>query len=369
MTPFERLYAAVNFEEYDRPPFSDNEWNEILPDVVPYYSGCSFRGDRKYAESDRACAVRAVMDMMPWCHIYGTRYPVLGNIPDTKDGEQTSSGGFTRIYYGYTSWVKERPFKNVVEFTEYMERMIEGAKKASPRLPEGFLEMLGYAKKMMGDTVIAHPYTSASLDGLYPLAGWEIFGQIAIENPFLIAEYLDVVSDATVRMVHIYSEHFTAEQCPVVLVAADFAYKNGLLVSPKILRITLKPAFAKIAKAFHEHGIKVVYHSEGDIREFIDDLIEAGADGINPVDKNEGMDAVEIRRKYPDLILWGGIENSDRLVFGTSEEVKQEVERVVEGVGKGLIVSASGGVHPACKPENCIAMVDSLQKMSKYREE
>ena len=34
MTPYERLYAAVNFEEYDRPPFSDNEWNEILPEVV-----------------------------------------------------------------------------------------------------------------------------------------------------------------------------------------------------------------------------------------------------------------------------------------------------------------------------------------------
>ena len=36
MKPLERMYAAVNFQEYDRPPFSDNEWEEILPEVVPY---------------------------------------------------------------------------------------------------------------------------------------------------------------------------------------------------------------------------------------------------------------------------------------------------------------------------------------------
>ena len=77
------------------------------------------------------------------------------------------------------------------------------------------------------------------------------------------------------------------------------------------------------------------------------------------------MDAVEIRKKYPDLILWGGIENSDRLVFGTPQDVEQEVHRVVEGVGRGLIISASGGVHPACKPENCIALVDALHNVSK----
>jgi len=304
------------------------------------------------------------MDMTPWCHIYGTRYPVLGEIPNINDGERTvSSDGFTRIFYGYTTWIEERPFKDIVSFTEYLEKMIEGARNASAQLPKDFLEKFKYAKQMMGDTVIAHPYTSVSLDGLYPLAGWEIFGQVVMEKPYLIAEYLDAAADATVKAVHIYCEYFTAKDCPVVLVASDFAYKNGLLLSPKFLRMSLKPAFAKIAAAFHEHGIKVVYHSEGDIREFIDDLIEAGVDGINPVDSNENMDACQIRREYPDLILWGGIENSDRLVFGTPEEVRREVERVVNGVGRGLIVGASGGVHPACKPENCIAMVDALQKM------
>ena len=366
MTPFERLYAAVNFEEYDRPPFSDNEWNEILSEVVPYYSGCKFRKNRTYAGADRACAVRAVMDMVPWGHIYGTRYPVLGEIPDIKDGERAvSSDGFTSVFHRYTTWIEKRPFLDLGGFTEYMEKMIEGERNASPKLPQDFWENFKYAKKMMGDTVIAHPYTSVSLDGLYPLAGWEIFGQVVMEKPALLAEYLDAAADATVKRVHIYCEYFTAKQCPVVLVYSDIAYKNGLLLSPKFLRMSLKPAFSKIASAFHEHGIKVVYHSEGDIREFIDDLIEAGADGINPVDSNENMDAPKIRQKYPELILWGGIENSDRLVFGTPAEIRWEVERVVDGVGRGLIVGASGGVHPACKLQNCIEMVDALHKMSK----
>ncbi len=364
MTPFERVYAAANFEAYDRPPFSDNEWNEILSEVVPYYSGCSLKEDRRYSASDRICAVTKVMDMVPWGHTHGTRYPVLGEIPDIRDGESiVSSDGFTRVFHGNTHWIEKRPFSDIGGFVAYMEKRIERARRASPRLSKGFVEAFTYVKKMMGDTVIAHPYTGVSLDALYPLAGWEIFGRAVMETPELLAAYLDAAADATVRSIHIYCEYFTSEQCPVVLVYSDIAYKNGLLLSPKFLRMSLKPAFSKIAAAFHEHGIKVVYHSEGDIRAFIDDLIDAGADGINPVDSNENMDAPEIRQKYPDLILWGGMENSDRLVFGTEEDVRQEVERVVEGVGRGLIVGASGGTHPACKPKNCIAMVDALQKM------
>jgi uroporphyrinogen-III decarboxylase len=218
---------------------------------------------------------------------------------------------------------------------------------------------------MLGETVIAMPYLGAGLDGLYRVAGWDIFGLAVIEKPEAIAEYLDALSDRTVKVVHLYAEHITARDCPVALGAySDIASKNGLLLSPQFLRLALKPAVTKIVAAYHEHGIKVVYHSEGDIRGFVDDLVEAGVDGINPVDANEHMDAVEIRHKYPHLILWGGIENSDRLVFGTPEEVRREVERVVSRVGKGLIVGASGGIHPACRVENCIAMIEALHRLA-----
>jgi hypothetical protein len=40
MTPLERLQAAVNLEQYDRPLFADNEWNELLGEMVPHLAHC-----------------------------------------------------------------------------------------------------------------------------------------------------------------------------------------------------------------------------------------------------------------------------------------------------------------------------------------
>lgn len=366
MNAYERLYAAVHFQSYDRPPFSDNEWNEMLAELVPHFARCPFRADRKYSEWERARAVQATMDMVPWCHIYEhPRYPILGEIPPSREGERLiDADGFVRVVYGFTEWIEQRPFSDLHGFLAFLERKINQARCDSPSLPPDFEQRLRYAREMLPETPIALPYLGAELDGLYQLAGWDVFGLAVAEAPEMIAEYLNARADRTVKLVHQYAEHLTAEECPVALGAySDIAYNNGLLLSPKFLRFALKPAIAKIVAAYHEHGIKVVYHSEGDIRQFLDDLIDAGVDGINPLSPSENMDPVEIRRLYPKLILWGGIDERAVLAHGTPEEVRQEVQRVVTGVGQGLILGSTGGVHPACKPENLIAMIETLHEM------
>ena len=351
MTSCERLHAAVHFKPVDRPPFSDNEWNEMLGEMVPRFAGCPVRADRRYTEAARAAAVRATMDMVPWSHIYDhPRYPVLGEIPPSREGERTvDEDGFERITYGFTEWVERRPFSDVPGLVAFLARKAEHALSDVPRLPPDFQERLAYARKMLGHTPIAMPYLGAELDWLYQLAGWELLGPTVIEQPEAIVAYLDAQADRTVTLVHLYAEHLTADDCPVALGAySDIACNRGLLLSPAFLRLALKPALTKIVSAYHEHGIKVVYHSEGDLRAFLDDLVEVGLDGINPLSPSEHMDPVEIRQLYPGLILWGGIDERAVLAHGTPEEVRKEVERVVRGVERGLILGSTGGVHPAC---------------------
>jgi hypothetical protein len=306
------------------------------------------------------------MDMVPWSHIYDhPRYPVLGEIPPSREGERVVEDGFVRVIYGFTEWVEKRPFSDVPGLVAFLSRKAEQARKDVPTLPADFQERLAYARAMLGDTPIAMPYLGAELDWLYQLAGWELLGPTVVEHPEAIAAYLDAQADRTVKLVHLYAEHLTAEDCPVALGAySDIACNIGLLLSPTFLRFALKPALIKIVAAYHEHGIKVVYHSEGDIRVFLDDLIEAGLDGINPLSPSENMDPVEIRRLYPDLILWGGIDERAVLAHGTPDEVREEVERVVRGVGRGLILGSTGGVHPACPVDNLIAMIEALHDLS-----
>lgn len=366
MTSYERLLAAVNLEDYDRPPFSDNEWNECLPALIPCLAGCRPRTDMQYTEAERAAAIRASMDMVPWHAIYDHRYPVLGPIRPSRDGQSyIDEDGFGHVVHGFSTWIKSRPFADVPGFVAYLERKTAQARRDVPALPAEFTARLEYARRMLGGAVIAIPYMGAELDGLYKLAGWDILAQAVTEQTSVIAEYLDVLADRTVRRIHLYAEHLTAKVCPVAIGAySDIAHNGGLLLSPAFLRQVLKPVVRKIVAAYHEHGIKVVYHSEGNMRKFLDDLIDAGVDGINPLSPSEHMDPVEIRRQYPRLILWGGIDERAVLAEGSPEDVRREVERVIKGVGRGLILGSSGGVHPACPVENLLAMVDALHSMA-----
>ena len=391
MEPVERLWAAANFENYDRPPFSDNEWNEMLAGMVPSLAGCSPRADARYSEAERAAAVKASMDMVPWCHVFDhPRFPILGDIPESRDGQRSEDeDGFVWHIDGFTEWVEKRPFDGLTGFLEYLERKTVSARHEVPQLvgttvqwgtaikeqtdqarqidsltASDFERKLAYARDALRPVAIAIPYMTVGLDDLYRLGSWDLMAEAVINEPQVIADYVDAIAGRNARLVHAYARHLTAETCPVALVYSDIACNTGLLLSPAFLQQALVPALARLTEAYHAHGIKVVYHSEGNLRKILDDLIAAGVDGINTLSPSENMDPVEIRRLYPRLILWGGIDNARLLTRGTPGDVTREVKRVVSGVGRGLILGSSGGVHPGCAIENLLAMVSALHDLA-----
>ena len=359
MKPIERLQAAVNFEEYDRPPFMDTDW--VAVDIVPHFSGCKPDRNRRYSESDRVNAIRKSQDAIPFNRVYEGSYPILGKIPEKRDGERFVRDGVHYVSSGFTSWVEARPFSDADGFINYLEKRLNKIRGSSADLPADFEEKIKYAKDMLGDTVIGYTFVPFFLDDLYRLAGWDILSAVIADNPDLIAEYLSTRADLSIRKIHMDAEYF--KDCPFALIYSDIAFNGGLLLSPGFLRFALIPVIRKVVEAFQEHNIKAIYHSEGDLTKIIDDLIDAGCEGINPLAPSENMDPVRIRKEYPNLILWGGIDNTTVLHSGTPEEVESEVRRVVDGVGKGLILASSGGVDPGCKLDNCIAMAEALRKM------
>lgn len=128
----------------------------------------------------------------------------------------------------------------------------------------------------------------------------------------------------------------------------------------------LKPRLASVIEAAKEANPEVLifYHSCGYIEPIIPDLIEIGVDILNPV-QPESMDPERIKKLYGnELAFWGTIGTQTTLPFGTPDEVRQEVKRMIETVGDGggLLISPTHVIEPDVPWENIMAFVDAVKE-------
>ena len=111
------------------------------------------------------------------------------------------------------------------------------------------------------------------------------------------------------------------------------------------------------------------YHSDGDIRDIIPELIEIGVDVLNPV-QPECMDPRAVKARYGDrLSFWGTIGTQTTLPFGTPDQVRQAVREMIDtvGVGGGLVLAPTHLVEPEVPWENLLAFVDEARRYGIYR--
>jgi uroporphyrinogen-III decarboxylase len=78
--------------------------------------------------------------------------------------------------------------------------------------------------------------------------------------------------------------------------------------------------------------------TDGDLTSMIPWLLETGADGIYPMERQAGVDINDIRRQYPKLLMLGGF---DKMVMAKGEAaIRAEFERIMP-------VMKSGGFIPS----------------------
>ena len=113
----------------------------------------------------------------------------------------------------------------------------------------------------------------------------------------------------------------------------------------------------KICAACHAQGLKVVFHSDGNIMDLISDLVDVGIDGLNPIEKAADMDLFAIRRKYPELTLVGGVDVTDLLRTASPTEIRHETKKIIAETGTEghLLIGSSTEVGNDIPLENYLA--------------
>jgi len=194
---------------------------------------------------------------------------------------------------------------------------------------------------------------------MYNIAGWDLFSYLLADDPGLLSEWFEELNQHEIQRVHLIADKTIS---PVVMVYCDIASNLGPIFSPDFLNTEFFPRLSKLIEAWHDHGIKVIYHSEGDLKPIMDNLVKCEIDGINPCEKRN-MSIEYVRSHYPKLIIWGGIDSFELLPRGTPEDVKREVKEAINVCKDGgFILGADGQIHPACKAQNVVTMFKAARE-------
>lgn len=141
----------------------------------------------------------------------------------------------------------------------------------------------------------------------------------------------------------------------------DIGVQTGPFFSVEIFREFFKPYYKELIEHAHSLGMHFWMHSCGNIQSFIPDLIEIGLDVLHPI-QTYTMDEREIARLYGDkLCIWAGFDVQRTIPYGTTDEVRQEVRRLIDTYYRqdGRLILTCGNALTADTPyESLEALLD-----------
>jgi uroporphyrinogen decarboxylase len=162
------------------------------------------------------------------------------------------------------------------------------------------------------------------------------------------------------------------ENIDIIKIGDDLGTQNRLMISPKMYRNLLKPIHAELIQYIKKYTkAKIFFHTDGDVFDLIDDFIEIGVDVLNPIQTSAGKMAnlEELKARYgKDLVFCGAVDTQHILPQGTPEEVRQEMKRVINILGRdgGYMVASVHTIMHEVPPENILAMVDAVEEFGYY---
>jgi len=368
-----RIKKLLQFEEPDRVGISDSFWVETierwqkegLPLNVPIYD---------------------YFDLDCWWIMFEQRFgfdeKILEDNPEYKI-MQHIDGGVFKVYKGarhFTNVDMDMPgipidyiIKNREDWEKYKYKFVPDKwrltykPKFSPEYgttKRSLAELQTFYKDLKKDKFIFFA-ARAQTENIRSKLGTENFLMQLVLNPKWIMEMFEADLNLTLKMYKMFEN--IGIEFDGFWAFGDIAYKNGGLFSPFTYKKILRPFHKKLFSFFKEKNMPVVYHSDGNVDEFLPLLIEDGITAIQPLEVKAGMDAVKLKKKYgKNLALIGNIDV--RVMGEGKEKIKSEITSKIPILkkGGGYIYHSDHSVSQNVSLENYKFLIDCVKKYGSY---
>ena len=144
----------------------------------------------------------------------------------------------------------------------------------------------------------------------------------------------------------------------------DWGGQDGVMLGPDTWRRYIKPSWKRIIEAAHRIHLPVFNHCCGSVAAIMPDVVEIGLDCLESVQPEAaGNDPYRFKSEYgSDITFWGGLGSQSIIPFGTPDELRDEIQKLIREMGSdgGYILSPAKGLMSDTPVENAAAIVESF---------
>jgi len=363
MTCRERALTALKHREPDRVPIDNWMVPEIQKKMTEYF-GCDSYGE--------------LLDFLgvDFRNNYGPSY-VGQSFKKHPDGTVEDLWGVKRktVIYGEGT-AHQGSYSEVAESPLEKLKTIEEIEKydhwASP-------DWWDYSK-VKGDCEVYHPKycvinvgdrldRTSQLKPMMYLRGMEPTFIDMVMNPKIVETIRDHIIDYFVGYNHRVFKAVEGE-IDIFMMGDDIGGQTGPLLSLEMWRKYFKKGFKTYIDIAHQYGIPVMYHTCGDVKQFIPDFIECGLDILQSLQpKATNMDIKKLKQEFGrDITFQGGMDIQHVLPLGKPEDVKAMVKYAMDSAkpGGGYFICTAHNIQVDTPLENVVALFEAYHEYGNY---
>lgn len=383
MTPRERVYAAVNFEEPDRVPIGFAGMScagmlECPPD------GCVCSELYRYLglEDAEPPAVGPVFNMVlntderAIVRLHGDMRVVYPEPPawtTEPDGTMTwpwwmgMRGKKVGFYDNPFEWpMKHMTTEKDIDEYPWPDTSVNIA-------TESVVERMRYLHEETDYFVVGDTFY-----GLFPFNGYGYLSGMEkwLSDLKVRPKFYHKLAEKMLEYTLAFDAQFykaVGQYVDAAVFYDDLGSQEGLLMSPKDYKEFYSPYSAEIIKNIRKYirpEAKILRHSCGSVYEAIPDLIEIGVDILNPLQPLAWhMEPWRLKKEFGGKIAFmGGFDIQKLVPLGTIEEIREGAKKLIAtyAPGGGYIFAPSHNIEPDTPPENIVAMFDAAYEYGKY---
>jgi len=358
MKPRDRVLKALNGEEVDRPPIFMTLTPEAAQKMskhlhVPYEKPLDSMLSTRISHMD--LLTKMGNDCVGVAATAPTNFPT--RIIDEEKKVSTNEWGMKFIDVGIYFEFFEYPLAHATSVED-----IENYNWPDP-MADGRFDAAAEAIKKYGDkyAIVADLETSFFETSWYLMGMEKMLMDLAMEE-----EHVFALFDKVMKINTEVGKKLIEMGVDIIWAGDDFGTQRGMMISPDMWRAVFKPRIKWMFSEFRKVNpdIKIAWHSCGSIIPIIDDFAEIGLDILNPIQPlAEGMDPQFLKDNYGDkLCFFGGIDIQNLMPKGTPGEIKKEIKRRMNILGKGggYIVAPAHNIQDDTSVENIEAFFEAV---------